>query len=222
MKENLLFTLYKLAEIGAYPGKIVFTTLEVGKRLGFSQQTASRHLIELEKNGLIKRIKLGRKESIQITSKGIDMLRDLYVKLQKILEWIKEEFSISGDLFSGLGEGAYYISHEGYRNEFIKKLGFEPFPGTLNLKLSGEEINKKKLIESYQLITIDSFSNGSRSFGTVKCCRVAINDEIKGAIVLALRTHYGDDVLEVIAPFNLRDKLELKEGDKVKITILTP
>ncbi len=220
MKENLLFTLYKLAEIGAYPGEIELTTSEIGEKLEFSQQTASRHLIELEDKGLIRRTKRGRKERIKITDDGMDMLRDMYINLQKILEETKQKVTISGILFSGFGEGAYYISHDGYKKGFINKLGFEPFPGTLNLRLSGEDLNKKKMIETNQLITIDGFSNGSRSFGTVKCCKVLINDEIDGAIVLALRTHYGDDVVEIISSHNLREELGLTDGDKVKITIL--
>jgi len=220
MKENLLFTLYKLAEIGAYPGEIELTTSEIGEKLEFSQQTASRHLIELEDMGLIRRIRRGRKETIKITNDGMDMLRDMYINLQRILEETKQKVAISGILFSGFGEGAYYISHAGYKKEFFKKLGFEPFPGTLNLRLSGEELNKKKMIEASQLITINGFSNGSRSFGTVKCCKALINDEIDGAIVFALRTHYGDDVVEIISSHNLREKLGLKDGDKVKIIIL--
>lgn len=220
MKENFLFTLYKLAEIGAYPGEIELTTGEIGEKIEFSQQTASRHLIELENKDLIRRTRRGRKETIKITDEGMDMLRDMYIKLQRILEETKQKITISGILFSGFGEGAYYISHDGYRKEFIKKLGFEPFPGTLNLRLSGEELNKKKMIETSQLITINGFSNGSRSFGTVKCCKASINDEIDGTVVFALRTHYGDDVVEIISSYNLREKLRLNDGDEVRITIL--
>ena len=49
MKANLLITLYKLAEIGAHPKKVICSTAQLGKKLSMSQQTASRHLIELEK-----------------------------------------------------------------------------------------------------------------------------------------------------------------------------
>ena len=38
-------------------------------------------------------------------------------------------------IVSGMGEGAYYMSLKGYRNQFIEKLGYEPYPGTLNVKL---------------------------------------------------------------------------------------
>ena len=51
------------------------------------------------------------------------------------LERTKAELDVTGVLFSGLGEGAYYIMIKGYRKQFQSKLGFDPFPGTLNLRL---------------------------------------------------------------------------------------
>ena len=67
-----MITLYKLAEIGVHPKEVKCSTAHLGEKLGISQQTASRYLIELEKNDLIKRSKFGRKESIQITKKGFE------------------------------------------------------------------------------------------------------------------------------------------------------
>ncbi len=222
MKANLMITLYKFAEIVAYPKKVECSTANLGKKLGISQQTASRHLIELEKNGLINRYKVGRKESIRITKKGFEVLKEWQIKLQRILEDVQYRINIVGKLFSGFGEGAYYISHEGYEKQFMERLGFKPYPGTLNLRIRGQDIGKKKIIEECSNLMIDGFSNDSRNFGSVKCSKAIINDKIEGAIVFALRTHYGDDVIELISPYNLRHKLKLEDGDEVKITILNP
>ena len=222
IKPNLIMTLYKLAELGAYPKKITCSTKDLGKKLDISQQTASRQLIELEKEGLIKRIKIGRKEAIQITKEGIDILRDMQTNLQRILEGAQDRIIMTGELFSGLGEGAYYISHEGYAKQFKEKLGFKPYPGTLNLRIKREDVWKKKLIEECSPIIIDGFSNDVRNFGSVKCCRVLINGRIEGEAIFALRTHYSDDVIEIIAPYDLRDKLKLKNKAKIKITVVNP
>jgi len=38
--------------------------------------------------------------------------------------------------------------------------------------------------------------------------------------VTALRSHYGEDVIEILAPVNLREKLKLKDGDTVRIRFI--
>ena len=227
MKENLLFTLYKLAEMGAYPGEIELTTSEIGKRLEFSQQTASRHLIELEDKYLIRRSRRGRKEAIKITDEGMDMLRDMYVNLQRILEETKQKVTISGILFSGLGEGAYYISHDGYKKEFIKKLGFEPFPGTLNLRiLNVDDLKKIAQIRQSEPYIIRGFQKKGRQFGDVMCYKARFIYGTMGAIIIPSRTHHNKDILEAIAPVNLREKLAenpnlpMRDGVNIRIDVL--
>lgn len=39
----------------------------------------------------------------------------------------------TGRVFSGVGEGSFYVSL--YSKKFLEKLGFRPYPGTLNLRL---------------------------------------------------------------------------------------
>ena len=66
--------------------------------------------------------------------------------------------TLEGTVFTGLGEGAYYISKEAYRKQFTEKLGFEPYPGTLNLKLSTDyDIKTRREIEAYPAIEIHRF-----------------------------------------------------------------
>ena len=43
-----------------------------------------------------------------------------------------------------MGEGSYYMSLKGYKKQFKEKLGYEPFPGTLNLKLEDKIYMDKK------------------------------------------------------------------------------
>jgi CTP-dependent riboflavin kinase len=44
---------------------------------------------------------------------------------------------------------------------------------------------------------------------------------VKGAVILALRSHYDVSTIEVIAPVALRKHLRLKDGQKVKVEVLT-
>jgi len=216
----ILLTLWKLAELGAYPGELLITTAKLARSLNMSQQTASRHLIELQTFGLIRRTRVARGESIRLTVKGSEELNRMYLRLKAIFEVKPKELVLEGALFSGIGEGAWYVSQTGYRKQFNEKLGFDPFPGTLNLRLKPEYQDERKLLETLPHIQIDGFRDGERTFGPVTCFRAKINDAEDGALISAVRTHYSADVIELIAPSNLRLKLGLKDGDIVKTRII--
>jgi riboflavin kinase len=130
--------------------------------------------------------------------------------------------TLEGTVFTGLGEGAYYIAKEKYRKQFMEKLGFDPYPGTLNLKLTTDyDMKTRSELEAYPAVDIEGFINEDRTFGPVKCYPVIIQNKVKGALISALRSHYDVSVLEIIAPVHLRKHLNLKDGHKVKIEALT-
>jgi len=217
IKPSLLITLYKLIEVGAYPDEVIFTTTELAKLLGTSQQTASRHLIELEKLGLIHRVRLGRRESIKITEIGIKHLDRMFITLKRAFEMKKTETIFEGAVFSGMGEGAYYVNQEAYKRQFVSKLGFEPYPGTLNLRVRKDDQEEVRFLEASPFILIEGFTDGGRSFGPAKCFLSKIADKVEGALILPVRTHYSGDVVELISPKFLREQLHLKDGDTVKV-----
>ena len=119
---------------------------------------------------------------------------------------------IHGKVSTGMGEGQYYLSREGYRSQFRKKLGFVPFPGTLNIKLD------KPFVPSIEPIKIMGFSDEGKTFGGCLCYRIKING-IKAAIVRPDRSSYPSDLIEIIAPISIRDSLGLSEGDEVEVTL---
>ncbi len=220
MAENW-FALFTLANLGAYE-VIEISSIEFAERIRVSQQTASRRLKELEKLGYISRVISHKGQSIRITDKGFEMLHKIYLLLHDIFDKKPQELVIEGAVFSGFGEGAYYVTQPGYLDQFEKKLGFNPFPGTLNLRLVKQpDLQIRGLLESdsFPGVIIDGFKNANRTFGPVKCFKVKINDELDGALLLIKRTHYQSDVLELIAPDCLRKTYNLKDGDSVKITI---
>jgi riboflavin kinase len=219
---KLFFTLYKLAELGASSRTVKVSTEYLAEKIGASQQTASRHLITLEKMGWIKRTITPEGCLTKITSQGVSELKKLYTELRLIFESeYPPSITLEGALFSGLGEGAYYITREGYRKQFIEKLGFDPYPGTLNIKLTTEyDIKSMSELESYPAVELEGFKNETRTYGPVKCYPAIINNKVKGAVIFALRSHYDHSVLETISPMFLRSRLKLKDGNKVKVEIL--
>ena len=219
-----IFTLLKLTEMGAHRRTTKISTEYLAEKLGTSQQTASRNLIELERKGWIKRNITHDGCLIKLEAKGITELQKLYSGLRVLMEnAYPPSVTLEGTVFTGLGEGAYYIAKDYYRKQFQEKLGFDPYPGTLNLRLTSDyDIKTRTELETYPAIEVEGFKNEDRTFGLVKCYPVMIDNKVKGALLSALRTHYDVSVLEIIAPVCLRKHLNLKDGNKVKIETITP
>jgi riboflavin kinase len=216
MKTYLLQTVKELALLGAIKNKIEISSLELAKRLETSQQTASRYLLELDKEGMIARELGVKKQLIQVTALGAEVLQNEYFQYQQIFE-ITDKVYFKGKVVSGMGEGRYYTEQSGYVDQFKKKLGFVPFPGTLNVEIEYVERNKLRLLKNYSAIIIDEFKTDDRTFGGVRCFRAKV-ENTNGAIVLPIRSHYSN-ILEFISPHHLREKLNLRDGDEVKIVI---
>lgn len=209
--------LYRLAELGAYRQEVELSTGLFARGLGLSQQTASRRLIEMQKEGLIERSADGRVQRVRITKAGMNSLGEMYKMLKPAFEGAKQDLTIKAAVFSGLSEGSYYMSMEGYRTQFRAKLGFDPFPGTLNLRVGKDEIAHRRELESYPFVNIEGFAGKERTFGGARCYPVTVGRTVRAAVVVPIRAHYGEDVLEIIAPENLRKRFNLKDGDLVEV-----
>ncbi|MCL1970366.1 MAG: DUF120 domain-containing protein [Candidatus Bathyarchaeota archaeon] len=218
-----VYMLLKLSELGAYRRITKVSTEFLAEKLGVSQQTASRYIIVLERKGWIERNITPEGSLLKVSELGIRELFKLYSNLKSVIETtFPPTVTLEGTVFTGLGEGAYYISKEKYLMQLIEKLGFEPYQGTLNLKLNSDyDIKTRMELEVYPAIEIEGFKNTDRSFGLVKCYPVIINNKVNGALLIATRSHYDVSVLEIIAPVSLRKQLKLKDGNKVKIEVFT-
>jgi len=191
VKMHMLVTLIELLLRGARSNYVNITTTELANSIGRSQQAASKHLLELESNGYIKRMRYGQGFSIKVTEKGYREVYNLFMKLKAVVEPVKV-IELVGVVVKGMGEGSYYMSLNGYRLQFISKLGFDPYPGTLNIKLDKMYIDAKQEITKYPPIIIEGFSDGKRTYGGVRCYRAKMNDTIDGAILIPERTHHAD------------------------------
>ena len=112
---------------------------------------------------------------------------------------------ITGTIVNGLGEGALYVKK--YNKYFLEKLGFEAFPGTLNLRVQTPFEWKNPILIAPQ----------EQGLFPVECKEVIINNKLRGAVVRPTKTAHLKEVLEIIAPVNIKEYFNLKEVDRVRI-----
>jgi riboflavin kinase len=221
IKLQHILTIVELLAKGARYNFVEVTTTELGKGIGRSQQAASKHLLDLENSGYIERAKKGQKFAVRVTDKGYSEIQGLFSSLRSAIDSAPATIDFEGQVVSGMGEGAYYMSLEGYRRQFKEKLGYEPYPGTLNVRLTDQIfMNARRELGKHPSVFLDGFSDGTRTYGWVKCYRASINDKLDNAAALVLeRTHYDDSMLEVIAPNSIKQLAGVKNGDRVRVQV---
>lgn len=209
--------LLELARAGAHLAPRQLTTEELARRLGISQPTAARRLADLQERGLIARRLGPRGRGISLTSAGLAALRSLHSELGATLGEKPRAMELVGQVVSGLGEGSYYMSQEGYRRQFKRELGFEPYPGTLDIRLDKTSLGFRATLSELPGKRIEGFKVPERTFGPVVCFP-AILRGTQVAVILPSRGHHTD-VIELVAPKNLRKSLRLADGDTVKVEV---
>ena len=220
LKIQHLLTLSYLLSKGAKYNYVTITSSSLGKNIEKSQQAASKHLLELDQNKFITRIINGRNISVKITSKGFSEMVKLSSILQKSLDSSPSYVELKGTLVSGMGEGAYYMGLKGYTKQFKSKIGYVPFPGTLNVRID-QKIHQEaiKQFETLNGIKIKSFSDGKRTYGWVKCFPAKLNNSVNCDLILLERTHHDNSVIELISKTCLRKTAKLKDNAKISIKI---
>ena len=213
--------LKQLALLGALDDHVELASAEFATLLDLSQQTASRRLIELTEAGLVHREMGIRKQRIRVTEEGRAVLQAEHLLYQRLFE-VRDRIVLEGVVKTGLGEGRYYLSRPGYKVQFQKALGWEPYPGTLNLELTGPEANKLRWLRKNPVYTIEAFQAEGRTFGGVSCHPAHVGGHdgkpVECAAILPHRSHYTTTV-ELIAPVRLRDALPCEDGQRLAVTV---
>jgi len=192
----------------------------IGRGMVITVNASTQFTRIIAENLFIERLVSGRNISIKITSKGFSEMVKLSAILQKSLDSSPSHVEIKGTLVSGMGEGAYYMALKGYTKQFKPKIGYIPFPGTLNVRLD-QKIHQEaiKQFEILEGVKINSFSDGKRTYGWVKCFPAKLNNSVNCELIILERTHHDDSIIELISKVCIRKTAKLKDGSKVSIKI---
>jgi CTP-dependent riboflavin kinase len=126
-------------------------------------------------------------------------------------------WKITGKIVSGVKQGAFFTQFYWVQEQCLEKLGFKPFPGTLNLEIANDNmaiIETLQAQEGIELVPPDSnFCSGLVFPITV--------EGFSGAIVAPaadVRVH-AKNVIEIISHLGLKDALGVADGDWVTLMI---
>ena len=133
-------------------------------------------------------------------------------------EPVKQKHVVTGKIISGAGKAAFFTRLDWVVEQCRAKLGFAPFPGTLNIEILPESLPGVEILlagKGVELLPPDPASCSSR----VVPVRL---EGIQAAVIIPeekVRIH-DRDVVEVLAPVNLRKALKKEDGNLVSITVV--
>ncbi len=176
--------------------------------LNTTQQTISYKIKKLKKLGYIN--------DNGITEEGISYLMKIHKTLSSVL--FNQNVVLKGKVFEGVGEGGRFLSIPEYKNQIKKKMHFDPYPGTLNIRLSEEEARKRASLPTLEFEYIQGFIKEGKKYGGIYVKKCYING-VEGAIIIPVKSRYGFDVIELISPYYLRKKLKIKDGSTIEVVL---
>jgi riboflavin kinase len=130
------------------------------------------------------------------------------------IKYLTKKLAVNGKVFGSNKRGTKFVKLSWVKKQINEKMGFIPYLGTLNLRLTNEtDIKKLRKMNGIKIIPEKGYCEG-------KCFKALVKGKVKGAVVLPDVPEYPTDVLEVLAPINLRENLELKDGVEIEVIII--
>jgi CTP-dependent riboflavin kinase len=116
---------------------------------------------------------------------------------------------------TGKGAAVSFTSSAWARNGFIRLVGIDPYPGTLNLTVAeGPERDAWQRLQEGAGIVMAA---PDPAWCDAVLFPVTVNDREQGAIVLPQVAGYDPGQVEIIARVHLRGVLNLRDGDPVVV-----
>ncbi len=120
-----------------------------------------------------------------------------------------------GTVFSGKGEGKKFLALPWVKQQIQQKLGFSPYLGTLNLHLNIENQEKRSSLEA-TACGVEVTPQRGYFLGVLFRAHIG---SVECAVIVPKVPSYPRDVLEVIAPWCLREKLRVSDGNVVAVEV---
>jgi CTP-dependent riboflavin kinase len=133
---------------------------------------------------------------------------------------------LQGVIFSDLGLASKFMSLAWVQDALLERLGFAPFPATLNVRPAGQED-----AAAWASIQNDPslFSRMPSHQGSclTRIYRIAIEVDAngtrrsaQGAVLLPEVKDYPKDKIEIVAPVRLKEAFGVRDGDRLTLEFL--
>jgi CTP-dependent riboflavin kinase len=130
---------------------------------------------------------------------------------------MNEAITITGRIVSGAKKAAFFTQLDWVQEQCQKKLGFKPYPGTLNLEIDEETI---PIVEALQQMEGAALVPPDEGYCSGYVFPVSVMG-VSGAVVTPaeeVRVH-GKNIIEILAPISLKEALDVKDGDEIMLTL---
>jgi riboflavin kinase, archaea type len=104
-----------------------------------------------------------------------------------------------------------------YRKQFAEKLGFVPYGGTLNIRLSPLSSKAFSSIKRRRGISIKGPAKGGKAVEMARCYPTDLYGTECAIVVPKLSKHKG--VAEIISAKRLRSTLKLRDGSRITVVV---
>jgi CTP-dependent riboflavin kinase len=133
---------------------------------------------------------------------------------------MKDHRKITGKIVSGVNQSAFFTQLDWVQEQCLEKLGFKPYPGTLNLEIPDESVT---IIEALQPQEGNKLVPPDSNFCSGFVFPIFV-EGISGAIIAPaaeVRVH-GKNIIEIISHLGLKKALGAEDGDWVTVTFEGP
>ncbi len=132
------------------------------------------------------------------------------------------ELRIRGVIISGRGEGAKYVKRNYYHSLLRSLLGYEPYPGTLNVDLLEPCRDYQELLAMCRpCLVMETLRLHNKVLGGLIAWYGRFMDT-ECIVLRPLLSKHPRSVIEVVAPLHLRSVYGLNDGDVVEVIIYCP
>ena len=124
---------------------------------------------------------------------------------------------LKGRVISGARKAGFFTQLDWVQEQCLSKLGFRPYPGTLNIEICDEDLSVIEAIKNVEGITLIP---PNPKFCIAQAFPISVST-VCGAIIVPSEdvNIHGKTIVEVMAPVRLKDALGIADGDLVALLV---